>query len=72
MIEKQLYECEYCYTRYETQEEALACEASHKTVVRISGANYVSQKTDKRGLPYRLFVVFDDGSTAMYDRVMEK
>lgn len=72
MIEKQLYECEYCHTRYNNREEALECEANHKIVDHIAEGWYTSKSHDKRGLPYRIAVVFNDGTSVMYDEVIYK
>ena len=54
--------CECCHGWYNTEEEAMDCEASHMKIEKIVDARY------NRGEPFprRLYVEMEDGRTVRY------
>lgn len=59
------YVCEKCGTEFCSAESALRCEHSHPDMCEMTVLNY-----DKmyKGLPLKIKVTFDNGSTVLYTR----
>ena len=68
MKEKKLYECDFCHTAYADKKKACECEHNHKAMLEIKDARYLPVASDKTGLPDKICVKFEDGTTAWYKR----
>ena len=64
----QLYVCEICGTRYESEDECRRCEESHKAPIRIVKEQYRSLKYDGDKYPYPISILFEmsDGENLWY------
>lgn len=56
------YMCEYCNTTYDTEDQALNCEASHNEPAELDGKEWMFGKK----YPDKLTVVMDDGVECQY------
>ena len=67
MKKKELYTCEICGTDYADKANAMACEKAHKKVntAKITG-KFKPIAMHPSGVPYKLEVVFADGTAAVY------
>lgn len=72
MLEKKYYECEYCGSKYDTEDECKICETSHKKDVLISEMKYQSYKRDTAlGFPIKLVLRDNAGNSAVYRKVFK-
>lgn len=62
------YICELCGTEYKEKETCARCEKGHKKPTGISGADFVSIKSDGSGYPARVHIIMDNGETITYKR----
>lgn len=62
MKKLELYECEYCKTRYKEENDALKCERKHTTVDHIGECRYVASAQD----PIAVEIWMSDGSHRIY------
>lgn len=65
-IETVSYICEYCDSKYVTEEEANACESIHIPIQQINKTYY--EKEIK--YPYGISVAFADGEVRFYKMVL--
>lgn len=68
MIERKLYECEYCYTSYSDKKEAEKCEKGHVHIKKIVESKYTALKSDQTGKPSKILVELMDGTQQWYRR----
>lgn len=68
MKEQKLYLCDYCGTQYKDKDECKKCEKGHNVPVGISGANYVSVKSNGSGYPTQIHIKMSNGETITYKR----
>jgi hypothetical protein len=59
---QELWKCEYCYTHYETNQEALQCESLHQSIESISNLYYNKQSS----FPYKFDVKLENGREFTY------
>lgn len=64
MIKKERYQCEYCGTWHDTEEDAKKCEKFHAKAVIVEHATYDFCAS----YPKRIGVRFDDGIYVIYGR----
>ena len=62
MIERKLYECEYCHTSYYDKKEADKCEKGHVHIKKIVESKYTALKSDQTGKPSKILVELMDGT----------
>ncbi len=65
MIKKVQYQCEYCGTCYDTEEDAKRCEKWHTKVTVVENALY----NQGSRYPERIGVRFDDGEFIIYEKI---
>ena len=63
-----LYECEFCHTRYSDKSRADECEKSHKLIKVATALKYRSCNSNPSGYPDQIMVEFSDGSEVRYVR----
>ena len=68
MVERKLYECEYCHTSYSDKKDAEKCEKSHVHIKRVVDTKYMALKSDQSGKPMKILVELMDGSQVWYRR----
>lgn len=68
MIEKKLYQCEFCNTQYADKTVCEECEKSHILPLSIGESRYKSKKCDSSGYPVTLTVRMSDGEEIVYKR----
>lgn len=66
MVTKTIYVCELCDREFETEEEALNCEAIHEKGLEIESVNYRSTDIDK--FPHEITVIAESGNKMTYFR----
>lgn len=67
MKKVEYYICDYCHTRYKSNEECAKCEIGHKIPVRIAGMTYEPIKNDGR-YPKKIHVKMLSGEIVTYKR----
>lgn len=68
MRKLELYECEICHTRYNSEAECRKCEKSHRKDLNIVEARYLSRTQDGTGMPITVTIERDDGVRYTYKR----
>lgn len=68
MVERKLYECEYCHTSYSDKKEAEKCENGHLKVKKIVESRWSAIKSDQTGKPSKILVELSDGTQQWYRR----
>lgn len=68
MVERKLYECEYCHTNYSDKKEAEKCENSHLKIKKIVESRWSAIKSDQTGRPSKILVELSDGTQQWYRR----
>ena len=64
-----LYQCEFCGTRFNKSFLCANCENSHKKPIGVEAVKYVAIGDDNTGMPVTVKVMMHDGSSATYKRV---
>ena len=62
------YQCELCKTLYDSEEKAITCEQSHKTIIASEPCKYKSFESNPEGYPSKIMVTFNDGRKIIYDK----
>ena len=57
-----LYECDYCHSQYDTEDDALKCELIHQSISSVSNLFYQKQST----FPYKFDVELENGRSFTY------
>ena len=62
------YACDHCGYEYETEEEALECEQSHKLDLSIINIIHEPINTSHDGYPGKVVLTGEDGKHVWYTR----
>ena len=68
MIKREFFQCEFCGTVYQVEENCVRCEGNHKRIVSTRAAKYLPLESDKSGYPTRVVVTMSDGKEMEYSR----
>lgn len=65
MIKKERFQCEYCGTWHDTEEDAKKCEQGHLKPKKIE---YIAYNDRRAQYPRYIGLRFEDGSYVVYTR----